>query len=95
MYYWLIGVALALVVWAMMWQRQPKMAFGVLLGLPIAWLISRLIEPYVTGMEQVPVWLPPLPFALVAIFLLVLGGLIWFRGAPPLPQESEEQPHHH
>jgi hypothetical protein len=94
MYVWLIGVALAVLVWAMMWQSQPKMAFGVLLGLPIAWMISRLISPYVTGMEQVPIWLPPLPFAIVAILLLVLGGLIWFRGAPPLPQDREE-PHHH
>ena len=95
MLYWLIGVVLGLLVWARLWQTQPKLAFGVLLGLLVAWIISRLISPYLTGMEQVPVWLPPTPFALVAILLLVYGGLIWFRGAPPLPEQPEQQDAQH
>lgn len=94
MYYWLIGVALVLLLWYFMWQSQPKLAFGVLLGLPIAWIFSRLISPYVTGMEQVPVWLPPLPFAIVAITLLVFGVLIWIRGAGPVRTDHSETPGH-
>ena len=92
MYYWLAGVVLALLVWWMVWRIQPKMAFGMLLGLPIAWVVSRLITPYLTGVEQVPVWLPPLPFAIVAILLLVSGAMIWFRGAPP---PSRDDAHEH
>jgi hypothetical protein len=29
-------------------------------------------------MEEVPLWLPPLPFALVAVTLFVFGLLAWF-----------------
>jgi len=80
MLYWLIGVIVMLLIWARIWQTNPKMAFGVLLGLPVAWLISRLITPYLEGEAQVPVWLPPLPFAIVAITLFVFGALVWIRG---------------
>jgi hypothetical protein len=79
MLWWLIGIVVFLLLWARLWQAQPKTAFGVLIGLPIAWILSRLIRPYVTGMEEIPVWLPPLPFALVAISLLIAGALIWLR----------------
>jgi hypothetical protein len=95
MFYWLVGIVLVLLVWARVWQTQPKMAFGILLGLLAAWIISKLITPYVTGMEEVPVWLPPLPFAIVALLLLVFGSLIWFRGAPPLPQDRRDDSQHH
>ena len=94
MLYWLIGVVLVLLLWYFMWQSQPKLAFGVLLGLPIAWIFSRLISPYITGMEQVPVWLPPLPFAIIAITLLVFGILIWFRGPGPVRGRDSEAAGH-
>jgi hypothetical protein len=32
----------------------------------------------VAGMEEVPLWLPPLPFALVAATLFTFGVLAWF-----------------
>jgi hypothetical protein len=88
---WLIGIALLLVVWAIVWQRHPKMAFGVLLGLPVAWLASRMIEPYLTGIEHVPLWLPPLPFAIVAVTLFGYGALIWIRA--PKSQEHTRISH--
>jgi len=80
MLFWLIGVIVALLIWARIWQTNPKMAFGVLLGLPLAWLFSRLITPYLLGEAQVPAWVPPLPFAVVAITLFVFGALVWIRG---------------
>lgn len=80
MLYWLLGVAVMLLIWARVWQTNPKMAFGVLLGLPVAWLVSLLIRPYLLGEAQVPVWLPPLPLAIIAITLFVFGGLVWIRG---------------
>jgi hypothetical protein len=93
MYYWLAAVALLLIVWALVWQHQPKLAFGILLGLPVAWIFSRLTAPYVTGMEQVPIWLPPLPFAIIAVTLLVFGALIWFRGAGPVRPSTDDGEH--
>lgn len=78
---WLIGVIVMLLVWARLWQTQPKMAFGVFLGLLLAWLFSRLTMPYLTGEAQMPLWLPPLPFAIVAITLFVFGALVWIRAA--------------
>ena len=96
---WLIGVVIMLLVWARIWQTQPKMAFGVLLGLLLAWLFSRLISPYLTGEAQMPLWLPPLPFAIVAVTLFVFGALVWFRGARPRERRRGEVgaagPHSH
>lgn len=79
MFWWLLAVAVVILVWGMLWRTNVMLAFGVLIGLPLAWIASRLINPYVTGMEEIPLWLPPLPFAVVATILLVCGALIWFR----------------
>ncbi len=80
MLYWLLGVVVMLLIWARIWHTNPKMAFGVLLGLPIAWVVSHLITPYLAGEAPVPVWLPPLPIAIVALTLFVFGALVWIRG---------------
>jgi hypothetical protein len=94
MLWWLIGVAVFVLIWGVMWQSQPKLAFGVLLGLLLAWFFSRLIRPYVTGMEEVPLWLPPLPFAIVAVTLIVAGALIWFRADKLAPTKVAEESAH-
>lgn len=86
MFSWLLAVAVAILVWARLWRTNPSMAFGILIGLPIAWIFSRLITPYVTGMKDIPVWLPPIPVALVALTLFVTGTIVWFRG----PKASDE-----
>jgi hypothetical protein len=93
MLWWLIGIAIFVLIWGKLWQSQPKSAFGVLIGLLLAWFFSKLITPYLTGMEEVPVWLPPLPFATVAVTLLVVGALLWFR-ADKLPPVKREEPAH-
>ena len=90
---WLLGVAIFVLVWAAAWRSQPKLAFGVLLGLPVAWILSRLITPYVTGMHSIPIWIPPLPFALVATLLFVFGTIVWLRAdrlPPPKPRDDEK-----
>jgi hypothetical protein len=92
---WLIGFAIFIVFWGLLWTRNLVLSFGILVGLLLAWLVSKPITPYLTGMEEIPLWLPPLPFAIVAVTLLVYGALIWFRGAPPLRQDSAADEHHH
>jgi hypothetical protein len=96
MFWWLLAVAACLVVWGALWKRNLVLAFGVLIGVLLAWLFSYFLKPYVTGMESIPVWLPPLPLATVAIVLFVYGGLVWFRGSEGLPQKKRDDsdPHH-
>jgi hypothetical protein len=87
----LVTIAALLVGWGSLWRSQPKLAFGVLLGLPVAWVASRLTEPYFAGTAEFPLWLPPLPFAVVATTLLVFGGLVWLRAdslPPPLVRDT-------
>ncbi len=94
---WLIVVAACVAIWGVMWQYNLVLAFGVLIGLVMAWVASRFMTPYLTGMEDIPLWLPPLPMATVAVVLLVYGALIWFRGndALPQPKPKEKKEHHH
>lgn len=75
----LVSIVVLLIVWGLIWRVQPKLAFGVLLGLPIAWVCSRLMKPYVTGAELPPLWLPPLPFATVALTLFIFGAIVWLK----------------
>jgi len=41
-------------------------------------LVAWLARPF--ELEHIPIWLPPLPFALVAVTLFVFGVLAWFWG---------------
>lgn len=93
MIYWLLGVVIAVLVWALLWQRNPKLAFGVLPGLLIAWIAFRLVTYYLSTVEKVPVWLPPIPFATVALLLFVFGAWVWFRGEPPTVRKDEHSEH--
>ena len=89
---WLIGVALFVVLWGALWKASPKGGFGVLIGLPIAWILSRLMTPYVTGMNEIPLWVPPLPIALIALALFYFGFRTWLRAdnLPPPPASHDD-----
>jgi drug/metabolite transporter (DMT)-like permease len=92
----LIVFGLLLAGWYWAWSSQPRFAFGVLLGAGLAWVGVLRFRPYLTGSEQMPVWLPPLPVATIAIVLLVYGILIWFRGdAPPAPKPDTDHHSHY
>ena len=95
MFWWLTGVAICVLLWGSLWRKNLILSFGVLIGLLLAWLASVLIEPYVTGMEEIPVWLPPLPLATVAVVLFVYGALVWFRGNDALPKKKTDETDHH
>jgi hypothetical protein len=90
----LIIVAVLALAWGLLWQRQPRFAFAIFIGLPLGWLFYRLVEGHFTGsMDDVPLWLPPLPMSLVAIILIVYGAVIWFRAdqinSPPKEEGDE------
>jgi len=96
MLWWIIGIAVLVLVWGQLWKVNLELALGILIGLPLAWLFSKFLQPYVTGMEEIPLWLPPLPFAIVATLLFVKGVLVWIRGNEALPKVTpEQQPHGH
>jgi hypothetical protein len=100
MWLWLIGIAVFVLIWGRLWQTQPKTAFGVLLGLPIAWFLSLWLRPYITGMREIPVWLPALPIVIIAVTLIVSGLWIWFRAdrfqsAKPDEQDASHSEHGH
>lgn len=91
MLWWLVGVVVALLIWGALWKRNLSLAGGVLVGVLLAWVLSYFFKPYVTGMETIPVWLPPLPLALIAISLFVYGALVWIRGNDVLPKGKQDE----
>jgi len=95
---WLIGIAVVLLLWSGLWRSHPKAAFGAIIGWLAAWVLSYFIYPYVTGMEKFPIWLAPLPIALIAIVLFVFGVLTWLRAdnlPPPKEADDEHGDHGH
>ena len=94
---WLLGVAVFVVIWSGLWKTQPKAAFGVLLGLLVAWILSRLLTPYILGMTPIPLWLPPLPLAIIALTLFVFGIVTWLRAdrLPPPRVSDDDNEHGH
>ena len=96
MLWWLVGVVVALLIWGALWKRNLSLAGGVLVGVLLAWVLSYFLKPYVTGMETIPIWLPPLPLATIAIALFVYGAIVWFRGNDALPKgKQDEHSGHH
>jgi hypothetical protein len=90
---WLIGVAIFVLIWGKLWRVLPAAGFGVLIGLPLAYVASILITPYITGMKDIPVWLPPLPLAIIAITLFVFGVITWLRAdtlGPPKQSDADD-----
>jgi len=74
------GLLLFLALWGVAWRRQPNLAFGIFLGVAIAAVVAAVVRPFDFDMRNVPIWLPPLPFAVVAISLLCFGIWAWFLG---------------
>jgi hypothetical protein len=92
---WLIGVAVFVLLWGKLWRVLPAAGFGVLIGLPLAWIASILITPYVTGMQAIPVWLPPLPIVTIAVTLFVFGVITWLRADKLTPPKDADDDHGH
>jgi len=72
------GFLLFLALWGAAWRKQPNLAFGMSIGLAITAVVAAFARP--SEMHDVPIWLPPLPFAMVAIALLGFGVWAWAVG---------------
>jgi len=92
---WIIAVGLLVLIWGRVWNRSLELAGGILIGLGVAWVVYKFLSPYLTGMEQIPVWLPPLPIAIIATLLFVKGALVWIRGNEALPSPEPDEKHGH
>ena len=66
-----------LILWGFAWRGQPKLAFGILIGLLAGAAAAPFLGPY-ESIAEVPIWLPPLPFATVTVVLLIYGFLAWW-----------------
>ena len=96
---WLIGVAVFVLLWAALWRSNARAAYGAVWGflaaLVIYFLFSGQLTEYVTGMNEIPIWLPPLPFIVVVVVLFYFGIKTWLNAdnLPP-PRETESHDEH-
>lgn len=95
MFWWILGVIAGILILGAIFKRNAVLAGGVLLGIALAWLLSYLLEPYVTGAKAIPLWLPPLPLATVATVLFIYGVLVWVRGNDRLPKPKHDEHESH
>lgn len=58
-------------------MRGSRLAVGAAVG-GVAALFGAPLLDAVIALEHVPIWLPALPFALVAVTLFAFGVLAWF-----------------
>ena len=76
----IIGTVVLLVIWGLAWRNQPMLAFGIFLGVVTTVVIEALVPASSFNLGHVPLWLPPLPFAVVAGALFCFGALAWWWG---------------
>jgi len=71
------GLLLFLALCTVAWRRQPYLAVGMLLGLAVATVFVSLVR---LDFHTIPIWLPPIPFAAVALTLFSFGIWAWRLG---------------
>jgi hypothetical protein len=73
-----------MLLWIVAWQRGSRFALGIAVGVVIALGVGSVVWA-IGAAGPMPVWVPALPFALIALALFTFGMLAWFWG--------DEQPH--
>ena len=73
-----------MLLWALAWQRGSRFAIGIAVGVLVALGVGAVVRA-IGSAGPMPVWVPALPFALIALALFAFGLLAWFWG--------DEQPH--
>ena len=71
----LLTVALCIAVL----RRRADFVIGIAVGLAAAGAAAGTVPTF--SADTIPVWLPPLPFACVALMLFFFGGLAWWWGS--------------
>jgi hypothetical protein len=74
----IVGSLIFMYLWSLAWRHRPNLAFGVFIGLAGACVLVPII--WLSGIRHVPVWLPALPLAIVALTLFSFGFLAWRWG---------------
>ena len=72
-----------LVLWSLAWRSRPTLAFGIFLGTVGGCVLAAVLRSI--EIQHIPVWLPALPFAIVALTLLYFGVLAWWWGRSGKP----------
>jgi hypothetical protein len=75
---WIVVVLALLLLWRLAWRNQPMLAAGIGIGVLLGWIVGISFDA--PSLDSIPIWLPPLPFAVVALVLFVFGILAWFWG---------------
>jgi hypothetical protein len=68
-----------MLLWILAWQRGSRFAIGVVVGAFLALGAGPLFRA-IGAAGPMPVWVPALPFALIALGLFAFGLLAWFWG---------------
>jgi hypothetical protein len=71
----IVILAVLLLMWRIAWRDRPILGLGMTIGVLLAGIIAGVagdLDP-----DHIPLWLPPLPFAIVAVTLLIFGILAW------------------
>ena len=66
-----------MLLWIGAWQRKSRFAVGLGVGAAVVVLAAPVVLS-LTRTQHLPVWVPALPFALIAISLFGFGLLAWF-----------------
>ena len=66
-----------LILWGLAWRKQPKLAIGIFIGLFVGAAIAPSLGPY-ESITDIPIWLPPLPFMIITIVLMIYSFLAWW-----------------
>ena len=59
-------------------RKRIEFAIGIGVGMALAGIAAAVLPTF--SLKTMPVWLPALPFALVAFTLLCFGVLAWWWG---------------
>ena len=73
----IIAFIVFLILWALAWRFQIKLAFGILIGLVIGGILGQFIGPF-NSVEEIPLWLPPMPFIFVVVTLFSYAFVAWY-----------------
>jgi hypothetical protein len=74
----IVALLVLLAVLGLSLRRRPQFAVGVVCGVALAWIGAAALPAL--NLKTMPVWLPALPFALVATSLFTFGALAWWWG---------------